>query len=567
MNRETLNCQNCKKDFVIEPDDFGFYEKVKVSVPKICPDCRAQLRLCFRNERCFYKRQCDNCKKEGISTFSPNKNYPVWCPDCWWSDDLDSKKYAIDYDPNKPFFEQWKKLWNKVPKPALFSTNDVRCSYLNLTADNKNCYVIIESSNNENCINCYWIQLSKDLVDCSFTNKVELSYEVDDCYDCNNLRFSKGCYSCLDSSFLLDCRGCTNCLGCINLRQQKYHIFNEPYTEEEYEKKLKSFQLDTHSGVESFKKEFQNFIEDKPRKFAEIFNAVNSTGNYMTNVKNNRNCFHSYDAEDNAHSIHVWRGAKDCVDCNTAGRGAELIYNSLNNGIETSNVICGSICWGSQFMEYCVNCPNSNNCFGCVNLKKGSYCIFNKQYTKEEYKKLREEIIEKMKQEGIYGDFYPSKISAFGYNESSAMDEFPLTKEEALKKGFKWEDTERGTYGKETIDWKNFPDSISELPSDFDVNKEVFICTECSKNYRIITDELSFYKRMQIPIPRNCPECRHIRRFKNRGASKLWHRTCLCDKEHISHEGKPCDVEFETTYAPDRPEIVYCEKCYQQEVY
>jgi len=25
--------------------------------------------------------------------------------------------------------------------------------------------------------------------------------------------------------------------------------------------------------------------------------------------------------------------------------------------------------------------------------------------------------------------------------------------------------------------------------------------------------------------------------------------------------------EFETAYAPDRPEIVYCEKCYQQEVY
>ena len=567
MNSETKNCQNCKNDFTIEPDDFGFYEKMSVLSPKICSDCRAQLRLCFRNERCFYKRKCDNCKKKTISTFSPNKTYPSWCPDCWWSNDLNSKKYGVDYNLDKPFFEQFNELLNKVPKPALVSTRDINCNYLNLTADNKNCYVIIESSNNENCINCYWIQLSKDLVDCSSTQRVELSYEVDDCHDSNNLRFSKGCYNCLDSAFLLDCRGCTDCLGCINLRQQKYHIFNKPYIKEEYKKKLKSFKLDTYSGVESFKKEFKDFIKDKPRKFAEIFNAINSTGNYMTNVKNNRNCFHSYDAEDNACSVHVWRGAKDCMDCSTAGRSAELIYNSLNSGLEISNVICGSMCWGSQFMEYCVNCPNSNNCFGCASLIKGSYCILNKQYNKEEYKKLRAEIIKKMKQDKVYGDFFPRNISAFGYNESSAMDEFPLTKEEALKQGFKWEDTERGTYGKETVDWKNFPDSVLDLPLDFDLNTEIFICKECNKNYRIITDELAFYKRMIIPLPRNCPECRHIKRFKDRGPNKLWNRQCMCKKENHQNHTKECEVEFETSYSPERKEIIYCEKCYQQEVY
>jgi len=30
---ETRNCQNCKKDFIIELDDFGFYEKIKVPIP------------------------------------------------------------------------------------------------------------------------------------------------------------------------------------------------------------------------------------------------------------------------------------------------------------------------------------------------------------------------------------------------------------------------------------------------------------------------------------------------------------------------------------------------------
>lgn len=564
---ENKICQNCKKDFTIESNDFGFYKKIGVLAPKICPDCRAQLRLCFRNERCFYKRSCDNCKKEIISTFSPNKTYPSWCTDCWWSDDLDAKKYGLDYDSKKSFFEQFSQLWNKVPKPALVSTRSVNSHYLNYAADNKNCYLTIEASNNDDCINCYWIQLSKNLVSCSFTYQVEFSYEVDDCYDSYSLRWSKGCYSCLDSSFLLNCRGCTDCLGCINLRQQKYHIFNQPYTKQEYENKLTSFKLNTYSGVESFQKEFQEFIKDKPRKFAEVYNTVNSTGNYMTNVKNNHHCFHSYEAEDNAYSVHVWRGAKDCMDCNTAGRTAERLYNTLNTGMEVSDVICGLMCWSSQFLAYCLNCPSSNNCFGCVSLIKGSYCILNKQYSKEEYKKLRAEIIEKMTKEGIYGDFFPKELSPFGYNESSVMDEFPLTKEEALAQGFKWEDTPRGTYGKETIDWKNFPDSILELPLDFDVNKEVFVCIECSKNYRVIVDELGFYKRMKMPIPRNCPECRHVKRFKNRGPNKLWHRMCMCEKENHAHGAGKCEVEFETSYAPEKLEIIYCEKCYQAEVY
>ena len=33
-----------------------------------------------------------------------------------------------------------------------------------------------------------------------------------------------------------------------------------------------------------------------------------------------------------------------------------------------------------------------------------------------------------------------------------------------------------------------------------------------------------------------------------------------------SHGARHCPNEFETSYAPDRAEIVYCESCYQVEV-
>lgn len=558
MNSIDKICKKCKTGFVIEPDDISFYEKMGVCHPDMCPDCRSQLRLSFRNERVFYHRKCDKCNIDTISMFSPNKDYPVWCYDCWWSDDFNGVDYAKEYDPSRPFFEQFNELWNLVPKSAMVAIRSVNSQYLNYAADNKNCYMIMESSNNEDCINCYWIQLSKDLVDCSFTNKVERSYESDDCYDSYGLQYSKGCHSCTDSYFLLNCRGCTDCIGCINLRQQKYCIFNEQYSKEEYEKIKKELKLDTHSGVESLRAKFKEFIKGIPNKFAEITQAVNSTGNYMTNVKNNRSCFHSYEAEDCAYSVHAFRGAKDCVDCNTAGRSAEKIYNTLNTGLEASNIICGFYCWSSQFMEYCLNSPTSNNCFGCVGMRKQSYCILNKQYNKETYKKLRMEIIEKInKEEGGFGNFYPAYISALGYNESSAMTEFPLTKEDALAQGFKWEDTPRGTYGKETKKWEEVPDSINDVVSSgIDVPKEIFVCenNECKKNFRIIENEFLFYKKLSIPLPHLCPECRHTRRFVARGPNKLWHRKCM---------NVGCENEFETSYSPERREIIYCESCYQ----
>jgi len=48
-------------------------------------------------------------------------------------------------------------------------------------------------------------------------------------------------------------------------------------------------------------------------------------------LKNCKKCFHCYDAEDNKYGVHIWRNAKDTMDCDTAGRNVSLIYNSINS--------------------------------------------------------------------------------------------------------------------------------------------------------------------------------------------------------------------------------------------
>jgi hypothetical protein len=128
-------------------------------------------------------------------------------------------------------------------------------------------------------------------------------------------------------------------------------------------------------------------------------------------------------------------------------------------------------------------------------------------------------------------------LSPFKYNETLAKDYYPNPDEEEIK---------TGTYGKEN-------------------SKDIFACVDCKKNFKLTAAELDFYKHMGLPLPLKDFECRLQDRINKRNPRKLWHRQCMCDKSSHGHDGK-CQNEFETSYSPDRKEIIYCEQCYQQEV-
>jgi hypothetical protein len=114
------------------------------------------------------------------------------------------------------------------------------------------------------------------------------------------------------------------------------------------------------------------------------------------------------------------------------------------------------------------------------------------------------------------------------------------------------------------------PDTISAVKDN--ILEEVIGCEhkancdhQCTSAFKLIKDEIDFYRRMSLPIPKLCPNCRHYERLAQRKPLKLWHRQCMCDKLNHGHADK-CLNEFETPYAPDRPEIIYCEQCYNAEV-
>ena len=170
-----------------------------------------------------------------------------------------------------------------------------------------------------------------------------------------------------------------------------------------------------------------------------------------------------------------------------------------------------------------------------------------------------------------YGEFFPTDFCPFSYNETIANEYYPLTERKAREYGFKWKEKDYRDYRIE-IEPEDLPDNIKD--ADESIVGKVIGCAhkencneQCTAAFKIIPDELQFYKKINVTLPRLCPNCRHFQRLAKRNPLQLWHRTCMCDKQGHSHGEDKCEVEFETSYAPDRPEIVYCEKCYQQEVY
>ncbi len=582
MTFETRICQNCKTQFVIEPDDLSFYAKIKVPLPTFCPQCRKERRLAWRNDMNLYSRTCDMCGKRIVSLYSPDSGLKIYCVKCWWSDKWDPKSYAQDYDFNKPFFVQFQELQKKVPYLALINDDGItggslNCEYTTDFARGKNCYMVFIAWKLEDCMYDYYIIDGKNVVDSMFIlDDNELIYEsifAGQCYRSKYIYYSVALSDC---SFMYDCRDCSDCFMCVGLRHKRYCIKNEQYSKEEYERILAEFRLDTYSGIERAKKEFWPLVPLKPRRFAIFRNSVNSTGDYLTNCKNARDSFLVQKGED-CRYVELADTPKDSYDLSTGGE-LSLAYE----GITPDHTYMGRFAifsWKNREYHYLDGCHSSENVFGCVGMKKAQYCILNKQYSKEEYEKMLPKVIEHMNTmpykdanavEYRYGEFFPADLSYFGYNESVAQDHFPKTKEEARAKNFNWRENLPIMSGKETLELGKIPESITDIKDE--ILNEILMCTGCGRNYRIVPQELQFYRRMNLPLPRKCFFCRHKDRLDLRNPFKLYSRQCRClsskfknSTEHF-HGSQPCPNTFETSYAPDRPEIVYCEQCYQAEV-
>jgi len=565
---ETKACKKCGTSFEITDKDLEFYDKISptfagqkysIPTPSFCPDCRQQRRLAWRNDRKLYRRNCDLSWKPMISIYSPDSLYKVYDTDQWWSDKWNPLDYGQDFDFAKPFFEQFDELQDKAPACAKSINSSEWSDYCNEVWFLKNCYLTFSAGYDENTFYSTWIVACHDCLDCLFVNNLKYSYECIDCKSSYNLKFSQFCQDSNNSAFLYNCTNCENCFMCSNLHNKKFYIYNKKYSEEEYNDIIEWLQKFTNSNLAKYKKEFSNLVKNTIQS-PNIHNSENCSGD---TINWSKNVLHSFDINDSENLKYVFfaYNCSNSYDIYTHWDNSELMYEGMWVGSNGYNILFSHHCYDNvRNIYYSNNCVWwSKNIFGCVWLRNQEYCIFNKQYSKENYEKLVPQIIEHMKTTWEWGEFFPSNISPFGYNETVANEYYPLEKEEAVAQGFNWQDKEYPVNipeGMARIEAKDLPE-LEDLEDEMEkkILTTAIICEDSWKPYRIIQQELDFYKKHNIPLPKKHQDIRHINRMKFRNPRKLYDRNC--DK---------CSVEIRTTYSPDRPETVFCKTCYEKEI-
>jgi len=561
----TKNCKTCQAQFEITQADLDFYQKVSPSFkgqkylipsPTLCPDCRQQRRLAWRNQTNVYINMCSGTKENIFTAFNPQNTFPVYKNDYWYSDNWDPKDYGRDFDFNRPFFEQYAELIHSVPQMALSAFNNENCDYTNQIAFCNNCYLTFESEYNENCYYSSNIWGSNSSMDCLYLKDSELCYQCLDCTNCYKVQYSRDSENCSDSYFLKNCVSCKNCFGCVNLKGKEYHFYNQPLSKEEYEKKIAEYDLGSYRQVLNLKSHFKNFCLQFPNKHYHGKQNENCTGDYLYNNQNCESCFDVNNSQDCKY-VYNTRHAKNVQDMTVFGHlnGAELCYENHSIGNGSQNILFSDDVWLDVhdiiYSRFCLQ--NSHNLFGCAALRHSSYCILNKQYTKEEYEELVPRIIEHMKKTGEWGEFMPAKYSVYSYNETEANDYFPLSREEALAEGYKWYDKSPNN--------STVPENKSDLADNIkDVDESILgkalTCETSGRKYKIIPQELQFYKDNLIPLPHHSFFTRYTNYISQRNTRTLHQRNCA-----------KCQAKIQTTYSSDKADIVYCEQCYLDTVY
>jgi len=332
-----------------------------------------------------------------------------------------------------------------------------------------------------------------------------------------------------------DCQSCTNCIACFGLHSKEYHILNQFVGKEKYEEIKKEYELLTPEKITALRQKLNELKANLPHIQSHVYASENCTGDSVYNCKNCYNAFDSKDCEDCKYFYCTPKSkeTQDCAFC--APDGVEFCYNVCSLvSLKTSMVVF--YVWHGGDIYYSIECHYCNNLFGCVGLRNKKYCIFNKQYSKEEYEELVPRIIDHMRKTGEWGEYFPYELSPFAYNETIAQEYFPLEKEQALALGARWCDEEE--------------DRVEEG------EEKVLKCEVTGRSFKIVPQEFEFYKKMGLPIPRRCPDQRHLDRLALHSSYKLWDRKCV-----------KCSKDIEAIFAPNRSEVVYCRECYLGEVY
>lgn len=512
--------------------------------------------MSWRNESQLFARSCSFSGERLISMFPPDTAFRVVRHKYWWGDSNDATRHGREWEPQRGIFEQMLAMQGQVPRFHVFNFVEERQEnslYTNCAGDNKDCYLIYGSGRNEKCLYGRYINGCFECVDTFFMDSCEGCYECTDCAICNNVRFAANCRECRDSAFLFDCRGCADCIGCAGLRQKRHCILNQQLSAADFHSRKTALKLDTRDGIADFSARFGRLLDTVPHRALHGERNEESLGDYLWDTKQCRFCFDCRNAEDCSYCTWFCDG-KDSMDVFAWGE-CELCYEASgcgSDGMYGCAFAAKSIgCKHCFYIDHCMYCTN---CFACTGLNRKQYCVLNRQYSRDEYEALVPRIIDAMTARGEWGEFFPIASSPWGYNHTVAQEYYPLSRSQALNKGYRWSDYASPPPAVSArVAAKSLPQSISEVGDD--ILQAAVECRSSGRLFRITKHELEIYRSREIPLPDLHPDVRQERRLLGRNPRRI--RSIAC---------AGCGLSTPTTYAPERGIRVYCDQCYLKQI-
>lgn len=559
---EWKTCEISWAQFPIYQSDLEFYDKISpvingvkypIPTPKLCPEERERRRMSFVNLRKLYRRTCDASGKAIISIYSPEKTYTVYEQNIRHGEGWNPLIYGKKWNQERSFFELFDELLHQVPLASLTNIGSENAEYCAMGAYNKNCYLIV-GCNSENCYYGMYTNNSSSCVDYFFSINNQECYEIIDANWCYKVSYSQEVLNCSESVFLYNCEGCHHCFCCVNLKNQNYCIFNKQVSKDEYFAYWKEKFLNPNRDLGKLQTEFNQFKANFPLVANKIMQSEGSFGHNVSHAQHSAFIFDTHGGDEgvrNSKYISLSTAIHDWYDLTDSGNASSRCYEGITvNG--NKNLFCINVisCWEVYYSHSCQNCTHL---FGCVGLKNKHYCILNVQYSKEEYENLLAQIILQMQKTGERGEFFSPFYSPFGYNESLAQEFFPLEKQEALSKGYAWQESH---YDPKLPAWASFlkaEDVLSIPPQDDSILDQILLCKDSWRPFRIVKPELDFYRKHQLPLPKKHPDVRHEERVMRRKSRNLFLINCsICWEPELS------------SYSPTESSKIICSECLEK---
>lgn len=401
-----------------------------------------------------------------------------------------------DYNFALSFWDNFSSLFHKVSLPSMvhFFENE-NADYADVVSKSKNIYLSAYVANTnediyysfgvkDGCVNVFHSALVAD-----HSENVAMSCGVMHSY---KVFYSRYITNCSDVWFSTNLVGCTHCINCHDLENISYAINNKVMSKEEYETQKQTILQQTHNYLTRYKE-----LPTQPKNIA----SSNVSGTFLVESQDVENGHFAYRLKNgrNVFNVGWFESNENLYDCFDGGGPTSADMYGIN-GFAISSEKCAISChipncnnvYYSYYLESC------SYCLWCVGIKNKQFCIFNKQYSKEERFVLANQIFAQMEKEWVLGDFFPASICPFYFNDTIAQIVGNFNESEITHDGYlrRQEEVKVDIPATAAIIKTTDP-----LLASYDSNVLQKVIQDNKGNYyRIIKSELDFHQRYALPL-------------------------------------------------------------------